>query len=200
MAERSKLTLKQQTFVRAYLETANGSEAYRRAYHAREMKASTIKVKACNMLKRDNIRVTIAAEQAKIAQRHNLTVDRIISELALIGFANMLDYMTLQADGSVTVDLSNLTRDQAAAIQDITVDEYMDGRGRDARPVKRIKFKLSDKRAALVDLGKHLGMFKELSDSTHKVDATNAFLDIVKAMSAARQPKLIEGQANEAYG
>jgi hypothetical protein len=90
----------------------------------------------------------------------------------------------------------NLTRDQAAAIQDITIDEYTDGRGQDAQPVKRIKFKLRDKRAALVDLGKHLGMFKDLSESTRKLDATNVFLDIVKAMSAARQPKLIENKAH----
>jgi phage terminase small subunit len=27
--------------------------------------------------------------------------------------------------------------------------------------VRRVKFKLCDKRAALVDLGKHLGMFKD---------------------------------------
>jgi hypothetical protein len=30
-----------------------------------------------------------------------------------------------------------------------------------ARAVKRVKFKLHDKRAALVDLGRHLGMFQE---------------------------------------
>jgi hypothetical protein len=166
-------------------------------YHVDGLAQRETSTRQSLMLKRDNIRVTIAAEQAKIAQRHNLTVDRIIGELALIGFANMLDYITLQADGSVSVDLSNLARDQAAAIQDITVDEYMDGRGHDARPVKRIKFKLSDKRAALVDLGKHLGMFKDLSESTRKLDATNAFLDIVKAMSAAHQSKLIEGKRRE---
>ena len=37
-------------------------------------------------------------------------------------------------------------------------------RGEDARAVKRVKFKLHDKCAALVDLGRHLGMF----DAKHK--------------------------------
>jgi phage terminase small subunit len=35
----------------------------------------------------------------------------------------------------------------------------MDGRGEDAREVKRVKLKLSDKQAALEKLGKHLGMW-----------------------------------------
>jgi len=41
----------------------------------------------------------------------------------------------------------------------VTVKDYVEGRGEDAREVKRVRFKLADKRAALVDLGRHLGMF-----------------------------------------
>ena len=66
------------------------------------------------------------------------------------------------------VDLSTLTRDQAAAIQEVTVEDYKDGRGENARDVRRVKVKLSDKRAALVDMGRHLGMFKELHERSGK--------------------------------
>ena len=38
------LTLKQQTFVQAYIETGNGCEAYRRAYVAQRMSAKAITV------------------------------------------------------------------------------------------------------------------------------------------------------------
>jgi hypothetical protein len=55
----------------------------------------------------------------------------------------------------------NSTRDQAAALVEVTVDDFRDGRGEDARNVRRIRFKLADKRAALVDLGKHFSFFKE---------------------------------------
>ena len=84
----------------------------------------------------------------------------IIQELALIGFANMQDYIAIQ-NGDAFVDLSKLTRRQAAAICEVTSEVYMEGKGDEAKAVKRTKFKLSDKRAALVDLGKHLGMFVE---------------------------------------
>ena len=37
----------------------------------------------------------------------------------------------------------------------------MDGRGEDARDVKRTRFKLADKKAALESIGRHLGMFTD---------------------------------------
>ena len=57
------------------------------------------------------------------------------------------------------VDLSQLTREQTAAIQEVTVDTYLDGDGENAREVKKVRLKLADKRAALVDLGRHHKLF-----------------------------------------
>src|SRR5262249_54524477 len=48
------------------------------------------------------------------------------------------------------VDFSKLTRDQAAALQEATVEDFKDGRGEDAHDVRKIPFKLADERAALV--------------------------------------------------
>jgi phage terminase small subunit len=193
MPKRSKLTLKQDAFVRAYLETANASEAYRRAYHVRKMGRHALDVEAGRLLRHPAIALRLEAEQAKIAQRHNLTVDRIIGELALIGFCNMLDYIATQTDGSVIVDLSALTRDQAAAIQNITVDTFMEGKDGKAREVRRVKFKLRDKRAALVDLGRHLGMFRDTLENSQKLDASAAFVEMLKSISPKHNPKLVEG-------
>jgi len=74
--------------------------------------------------------------------------------------------MKTQPDGTAYVDLSDLDRDKAAAISEIVVDEYTEGKGDDARQVKRVRFKLHDKRAALLDIGKHLGMFRERVEVT----------------------------------
>ncbi len=59
------------------------------------------------------------------------------------------------SDGSAVASLASM----------VTVDECTEGRGEDARQVKRIKIKLFDKRAALVDLGRHLGLFKDKGDA-----------------------------------
>jgi hypothetical protein len=59
------------------------------------------------------------------------------------------------------VDISQLTREQTAAIQEVTVDTYMEGGGKNAREVKKVRFKLADKRAALVDLGRHHKLFTD---------------------------------------
>jgi phage terminase small subunit len=84
------------------------------------------------------------------------TARQVLEELTRIGLANMRDY--LGPRGQV-VDVSQLTREQTAAIQEVTVDTYLDGDG--AREVKKVRLKLADKRAALVDLGRHHKLFTD---------------------------------------
>jgi phage terminase small subunit len=116
---------------------------------------------ASRLIKKPEVRGRIQELLEESAKAAGITITRVFVELGKLGFANMDDYVKRQGDGTAYVDLSKVDRDQMAAVSEITVDEYQDGRGEDARPVKRVKFKLSDKRAALADIGKHLGMFKE---------------------------------------
>ena len=158
------LTVKQEAFVLAYIETNNASEAYRRAYDCSKMTEKSINENASKLLKHAKVAPRVAAHRAKLSEKHGVTADRVIRELALIGFSNMLDYIKTTDEGSAFIDLSKLSRDQAAAIGEITSETYMEGRGEEAVAVKRTRFKLNDKRAALVDLGKHLGLFKEIKE------------------------------------
>ena len=154
------LTPKQEAFAQAYVETGNASEAYRRGYNAEKMSDNALHVAASRALSNAKVRLRVDALRAEVAKRHDITIDKIVRELALIGFSNMLDYISVQ-EGDAFVDLSKLTREQAAAIGEVTSETYLEGKGEDAKTVKRTKFKLSDKRSALVDLGKHLGMFPQ---------------------------------------
>jgi phage terminase small subunit len=77
----SKLTLKQEAFCQAYIETGNASEAYRRAYNAGNMAAETVHRKAKEVLDNGKVAARIEALRKKIEQRHDLTVDELIAEL-----------------------------------------------------------------------------------------------------------------------
>ena len=55
-----------------------------------------------------------------------------------------------------------LTREQFAAVGEIVVEDIETG----MRRGKRTRLKLHDKKGALVDLGKHLGLFKQQVEHT----------------------------------
>lgn len=162
MAQADGLTPQQQRFVAEYLIDLNGKQAAIRAGYSEK----TADVQASRLLATVKVKAAVDKAIAKRAEKTGITAERVLEELAKIGFSNMLDYMRPGADGDPYLDFSQLTRDQAAALQEVTVEDFKDGRGSDARDVRRVKFKLADKRAALVDLGKHLGLFKERVEHT----------------------------------
>ncbi|PHR85950.1 MAG: terminase small subunit [Blastopirellula sp.] len=161
----TKLTAKQQCFVDEYLVDLNATQAAIRAGYS-EKTATAI---GTENLRKPHIKKVVDAAIAKRSERTEITQDMVLNELAKIGFSNMQDYIRISSEGEPYVDLSELTRDQAAAISEVTVEDFTDGRGDDARDVRKVKFKLSDKRSALVDMGKHLGMFVEKIDLNAKV-------------------------------
>jgi phage terminase small subunit len=172
MVAHKDLTPKQEAFAQAYVETGSPAESYRAAYDASAMQLMTIRVKASELLAHPMVAARVkelrAARQALLDDRFIAMKERVIHEYARIAFANMLDYVTVQDDGTAYVDLSAISREEAAAIGSVEVEEYTEGRGEDGRPVKRVKFKLLDKRGALADLGKHLGMFTDKVEHTGK--------------------------------
>ena len=52
-------------------------------------------------------------------------------------------------------------RDQAAALTEVTVEDFLAGRGEDGRQVRRIRFKLANKIDALELLGKHHKLYTD---------------------------------------
>ena len=76
-----KLTPKQEAFVRAYIETSNASEAYRRAYDSSKMKPESVNESASRLLADVKITARLAELREPIMQRHNVTVDILVFEL-----------------------------------------------------------------------------------------------------------------------
>ena len=61
------------------------------------------------------------------------------------------------------MDLSEANDDQLA-LQEITVEDYLDGQGQNARQVRRTKFKLADKQGAIERLNKMFGWIVDKSE------------------------------------
>lgn len=91
-------------------------------------------------------------------------------ELAKLGFANMQDFIRVTEEGGFEIDLSKMTRAQAAAIQEV---------GYDANG--RMKLKLHEKRGALTDLAKIVGGIRDpMADAIAGIgDRLNAALSRV---------------------
>jgi phage terminase small subunit len=142
-------------------EVAKGS-----SYSAAHVKAGfrSGDANASRLARKPHVQARIQEIIGKAAAKTDIKVERILEELARIGFANMLDYVSIGQGGDANLDLTGLTRDTAAAISEIVVDTHNAKDGKDTIVVRRVRFKLLDKRAALVDLGKHLGMFKERAE------------------------------------
>lgn len=75
------LTIKQEAFCQAYIETGNASEAYRMAYAADKMKPDSVHRKAKELLDNVKIAARLGELRGEIKQRHNITVDSLLEEL-----------------------------------------------------------------------------------------------------------------------
>jgi len=199
------LTPKQEAFCQHYVLHNDPYKAYRAAYNSGSTDIAGMRANACNLLKKPHIahRVTqLQGRTARIADtivreaavqeavspveeanaKFDLTAEKVLQELATIGFANVQDYVTVDESGIPMPDFRKVTRKQFAAIGEVTFEDIETGQ----RTGKRVKFKLLDKKGALVDLGRHLGLFKE--DRTVNVnvhaDAASTFDSRLVALAA----------------
>lgn len=137
------MTKKQKRFVEEYLIDLNATQAAIRAGYS----PRTAQEQGSQNLSKLMVREAIEKEMAERSKRTGVNQDRIIRELARIGFAKITDVVDRKT-GEVKEDASE---DDLACIQSIKVKPGEFGTEREV--------KMYDKRSALVDLGKHLGMF-----------------------------------------
>ena len=145
------LTAKQRLFVDEYLVDLNATQAAIRAGYSERTAYSV----GHENLKKPDIQQAISEASKARAERTGIDQDRVVDELAKIAFADMAHYVRFDGTNAY-IDFSAMPASATAAISEIVVDEYTVGRGDDAREVKRVRFKLHAKQAALDALLKHL--------------------------------------------
>lgn len=173
-----KLSPRQQRFVAEYLIDLNASKAAERAGFSKK----TARSQGQRLLTKVDIQAEIERLTEERAKRLAIDADTVLQELARIAFSNMLDYIVVQEDGTAFVDLSQLDRDQAAGILEITVDDVTGGTGDGVRKrVQRTRFKLANKIKALEHLGRHLKLFTDTLEVKGEMDL------VIKRLEAGRQ-------------
>jgi len=127
--------------------------------------------------------------QERAKMRSAISAARIQTELACMGFANVLDYFHISANGKTRPkQLDELTREQAAAIQEVEVIDYNDlDTGETFFVIGKLK--LADKRQNLVELGKTIGLFNKLTIEDKR--ASKLLLDEVPTKALADAEKLL---------
>ena len=108
-----KLTPKQARFVQEYLIDLNAAQAAIRAGYS----AKTARVIGHENLTNPDIAAAIEKAMAERAERTRLTADWVIDELRKLAGANMDACLKANPSGDLYLDLSDLTRDQTAALQ-----------------------------------------------------------------------------------
>jgi len=162
----SKLTPKQSAFIDEYMVDLNATQAAIRAGYSEK----TARSQGQRLLTNVDIANELQKRIDKRSERTEVTQDMVIDELAKIGFSNVQKLVT--SHGGV-INVEDMDEAVAASISSIEIviqpsGEYDDDGGKIYENVKKIK--LWDKQQALLNLGKHLGMFKERVDHKHVLE------------------------------
>lgn len=147
------LTPKQQRFVLEYLIDLNATAAAIRAGYS----AKTAGAIGHENLTKPEIVAAIELEREKHACKLEITAERVLKELARIGFSD--PRKLYKADGSLK-PIIELDDDTAATVASVEVFEEFAGRGDEREQIGWTKkLRHWDKVAALEKLGKHLNLF-----------------------------------------
>lgn len=153
------LTPKQRRFVDEYLIDLNATQAAIRAKYS----AKTAQEQSARLLSNVMVQSAIQQRMKDREARTEITQDKVLRELAKIGFSDIRkivkwgetelrisdgeDGDLVPYHGLALVDSSEVDDDTAAAIAEVS-------QGREG-----LKVKLHDKKGALVEMGRHLGLF-----------------------------------------
>jgi phage terminase small subunit len=172
------MTDKQKQFINEYLIDLNATRAYKATY--KNIKNNeTARANSSRLLANANVRAYLDERLKAREKRTEITQDRVLNELAKIAFADMKDYLEYRTDKTViSYD------DNGEPIIDYTkIVDLIDSRYTDTSVIQEIsiskdgvfRFKLYDKQKALVDIGKHLGIFADKLEHSGNIEMNNPF-------------------------
>jgi phage terminase small subunit len=176
-----KLTIKQEKFAQGLFSGLSQREAYKQAYNAEKMKDNTIDRMAYDLVNNRKITARIQELTDELKERNMITVEKVLAELAIIGFSNTTDFIKVEereyivgyekgedgqddktkpvkqvGKGVNIYDMNQVDKSKLPALAGIK------------QGANGIEIKLHDKVKALELIGDHLGMFTKKLEMTGK--------------------------------
>lgn len=148
-------------FVDAYLASESPTKAMKAIFPGDGIDpkklSATVRARTFELMHRPLVQAAIAERLKKIADKWELTADRVTAEIAKIAYSNMDDYFKVDPiTGKRSLDLDSATRDQMASVGKIKVTTRTD---KDGVVTQDVEFALHDKLGALEKAMKNLGLY-----------------------------------------
>lgn len=142
------LSDKRKVFCQEYLVDLCGTKAAVRAGYSKHS-AHTI---AAENLSRQDVQEEIKRLMEERAARTEVTLDKVVKEIAAVAFSSIGDYLAYSNDGIDLAPSESLTDDQKRCISEVSFRDTKEGR--------TVNFKMHPKLEALEKLMKHLGGYE----------------------------------------
>lgn len=142
-----------EVFVRHYLVDMNAARAARAAGYAAEWS----KTRAKELLQDPDVQALLEERRARMLELLDIKLEDVLRELSRLAFSNIGHVATWDGRTVVALDQGDIPEDALPAIKEIV-----------RLPDGSMRIKMHDKTAALLALGKHLGL-KDTSRLDHAV-------------------------------
>ena len=143
------LTMKQKAFVAEILVDLNATQAALRAGYS----AKNAMHIGYQLLQKTLVQEAIQKAQVNREKRTEITQDRVLAELAKLGFSDMRQFTAWGPGGVGLKSSDELTDEEAACVAEVSETVTQAG--------GTVRFKLHDKKGALELLARHLGMLND---------------------------------------
>lgn len=155
MSGSGSLSAKRQRFVDEYLVDLNATRAAVRAGYSRK----TAEQQGYRLLRNVQVARAIARGQAEVADKSSVTRERVLGELELLAFSNVMHYL-VDDDGNVKL-APGAPAGAERALQSVKRRVTVTGSGDNVRRVVEVEVKLWDKPGPLKLAGRHVGLFPD---------------------------------------
>jgi phage terminase small subunit len=150
-----KLTNKQELFIAEYCIDCNASRAAIAAGYAKD----SAKEMGYENLTKPHVASKVRQRLLEMASRAEITAGSVLRELALMAFADMGQYNSVDEDGAVRLDFRGMGPDGMRAVKKIKQEVMMIGDANDRMPILKTEFELYDKQVALDKLMRYMGLY-----------------------------------------